>query len=300
MGDKTKIEWTDASWNPIRGCSRVSEGCRNCYAEAVAYRFSGAGQPYSGLAVLKNDHASWTGKVEFVEKHLLDPLRWKNPRRIFVNSMSDLFHENVQREWLKKIVTVMALAYWHTFQILTKRAENLSGFEEIVREVLHELQDLERNGGIAHRMVFKALDMRRRDKVDWEFPLPNVWLGVSDEGNQHGRLDILRDTPAAVRFVSIEPLIFDPGKVNLDGIHWVIVGGESGPNARPCELRWIDSIVKQCVASKTPVFVKQLGGNIPDDDQSYIQRVTGKSVHNSKGGDINEFPPELRIREFPH
>ncbi len=139
MGDKSKIEWTDATWNPIRGCSRVSEGCRNCYAERVAARFSGEGQPYQGLAVMTESGPRWTGEVRLIEEHLEDPLRWKKPRRIFVNSMSDLFHEKVKYEWIERIYEIMRAAHWHTFQVLTKRAERMRDFFSIYQAAKEDL-----------------------------------------------------------------------------------------------------------------------------------------------------------------
>jgi protein gp37 len=195
----------------------------------MAYRFSGAGKPYEGLAVLKNGHASWTGKVALVDNHLLDPMKWKNPRRIFVNSMSDLFHPNVPDEWIDSIFAVMALCPQHTFQVLTKRPEEM----------------LEYSSGCELRGL--------------ECLLPNVWLGVSDEGDQHQRIDILRQVPAAVRFISFEPLLFDPGIVNLKGISWVICGGESGKGARTMQHEWAADLRDQCIAAGVPYFFKQWG-----------------------------------------
>ena len=188
MGAKTGIEWTDATWNPIRGCSRVSEGCRNCYAERQALRFAGPGQAYEGLAVLQNGRPHWTGKIAFVEEHLLDPLRWRKPKRIFVNSMSDLFHENVTDEMRDKIFAVMALSPQHTFQVLTKRPKQMLGY-------------LERNatgGRIFH--VAQKLDAKGHGAGSGSWPLPNVWLGVSVENQVAAdeRIPLLLQTPAAV------------------------------------------------------------------------------------------------------
>ena len=241
MSDKTGIEWTDATWNPIRGCSRVSEGCRNCYAEHTAARFSGKGKPYEGLATIKNvqrpdgstltTEYHWTGEVRLIESALDAPLRWKKPRMIFVNSMSDLFHPKVQPQWMMKIFEVMARANWHTFQVLTKRPATMLDF-------------------LTHRNDLNVL--------------PNVWLGVSVEDRKTKfRIDWLRETPAAVRFLSIEPLLEEIGKLKLTGIHWVIVGGESGPCARPMHPDWARSVRDQCQAAGVPFFFKQWGEWMP-------------------------------------
>ncbi len=317
MGKDTGIEWTDATWNPIRGCSRVSEGCRNCYAEQMAYRFSAMGQPYAGLVVMKNNHARWTGKVDFVEKHLLDPLKWKPGRpifdassgelvgrdpkrslRIFVNSMSDLFHENVTDEMLDKIFAVMALCPQHTFQVLTKRPERML---EYLHQAVDE-RDMQRwhNAAIEAGIFQPKRTIGSFDEVEW--PLLNVWLGVSVENQAAAdeRIPVLLGTPAAVRFISAEPLLghvdivrFMPhwkcqcGAVampltdeitcscekpyeddwsrSLDGygLSWVIVGGESGPGARPMHPDWARSLRDQCAAAKVPFFFKQWGEWLP-------------------------------------
>jgi protein gp37 len=258
----------------------VSEGCRNCYAERDAYRFGQKpGSPFEGLTVLKNGHASWTGAIQFVEKHLLDPLKWKSvidgcrgferrgvlhdpkivcadcvrrPKRIFVNSMSDLFHEHVTDEMRDRIFAVMALAHQHTFQVLTKRPERMRDY----------ISRREESGPAWRRhavwMAMSAFDAGL-GMPEPQWPLPNVWLGVSDEGNQHQRIDVLRETPAAKRFISAEPLLFDPGTVDLTGIDWVICGGESGPHARPMHPDWARSLRDQCQAAGVPFFFKQWG-----------------------------------------
>jgi protein gp37 len=226
VGSKTSIEWTDSTWNPIRGCTRVSEGCRNCYAESVAYRFSGAGQPFEGLAVLKNAHPSWTGKIQFVEKHLLDPLKWKAPSRIFVNSMSDLFHENVTDEMRDRIFAVMALCPQHTFQVLTKRPERMLAYlrgmntnaDAVVRAVKACHFASEALQTLPSAAQFDAIESIPRG-------LPNVWLGVSVENQAAAdeRIPLLLRTPAAVRFISAEPLLGPVDLMRLRGS--VNVGG---------------------------------------------------------------------------
>lgn len=304
MSATTGIEWTDSTWNPLRGCSRVSEGRRNCYAEKIAYRFSGAGQPYAGLAVVKNGHASWTGKVEFVEKHLLDPMKWGRigvgevrdhsgklrgyeafrARRIFANSMSDLFHENVPDEWLDRIFAVMALCHWHVFQVLTKRPERMRSYlsSDALPARLVRAAD-----GIAKSLGGRAMVQATQiDDGMTGVTLPNVWLGVSVEHQDAAdeRIPLLLKTPAAVRFISAEPLLgpvsleelpsasgigryldalsnagVDAGALIPSKLDWVICGGESGPGARPMHPDWARSLRDQCAAAGVPFFFKQWG-----------------------------------------
>lgn len=247
--DGTKIEWTDATWNPIRGCSRVSEGCRNCYAERVAARFSGPGMPYERLAQMTKEGPRWTGTIRLVTEKLFDPIRWKRPRRIFVNSISDLFHENVPDSWIDMIFRRMHAARWHTFQVLTKRPERMKRYCEM-RFVQHHENPI------------------------WR-PLPNVWLGVSVENQATAdkRIPILLETPAAVRWISAEPLLgpleivryFEvlKGGPYFSGLDWVVVGGESGPGARPMHPNWARSLRDQCVAAGIPFFFKQWGDWAP-------------------------------------
>ena len=275
------IEWTDRTWNPVRGCSRVSEGCRNCYAEVIASRFgSVSGSPFNGFA----RDGKWTGRVELIEHRLRDPLSWRKPCRVFVNSMSDLFHEGLPDEAIDRVFAIMALAYQHTFQVLTKRPERM-----------HEYLRGHAAGG---RHIWRAAQQvempRGRNKPAPGWPLPNVWLGVSVENQAAAdRILVLLQTPAAVRFISAEPLLALVGlSAWLDSIDWVIVGGESGPNARGCHLGWIRSIVQQCKAADVPVFVKQLGAR----PYSATQHVT---IRDRKGGTMSEWPEDLRVREFP-
>jgi protein gp37 len=294
------ISWTNHTWNPIRGCSRVSEGCRHCYAEGVAYRFSGPGQPYEGLVTIGVDGArrrQWNGNVRFVEEHLLDPLKWKTPRRVFVNSMSDLFHENVSEQWVDWIWGVMALCPQHSFQILTKRAPQMlahlkrmsvrsPGPRERIWKIVQQMPGYDREHPKWTRIGANAFD-------NW--PLPNVWLGVSVE-NQAAvdeRIPLLLQTPAAVRFISAEPLLgpIDMGLIQRppefhrspygwhqwwpQKIHWVIVGGESGPNARPMHPDWARSIRDQCLSAGVPFFFKQSG------EWASVSEVAGPGRHHS-------------------
>jgi len=220
MSEKSTIEWTDATWNPVRGCTKVSPGCKHCYAETFAERFRGVpAHPYEQGFDLR-----------LVPEKLAEPLRWSSPKTVFVNSMSDLFHEGVGDEYIEQVVRVMQLANWHTYQVLTKRSERL--------------RDL-----LASRLEFAS-------------GLGHVWWGVSVEDRKYGvpRIAHLRDTAAAMRFLSVEPLLEDVGKLDLKGIHWVIVGGESGAGARPMKEEWVTSIREQCRACRVPFFFKQWGG----------------------------------------
>ena len=223
MGDRSGIEWTDATWNPVRGCTKISPGCKHCYAERFAERFRGVpGHPFEQGFDLR-----------LVPEKLDQPLRWRSSRRIFVNSMSDLFHESVPTEYIFRVGRVMQAAEWHTFQVLTKRHERL-------RALL--------NG-----------------ELDWMGSLSNVWWGVSVEDREYGlpRIDSLRSTNARVRFLSIEPLLEDLGEINLSEIDWVIVGGESGPHFRRMAGAWAERIRDQCLEARVPFFFKQWGGRSP-------------------------------------
>ncbi|TQV85221.1 phage Gp37/Gp68 family protein [Exilibacterium tricleocarpae] len=269
MADKTGIEWTDTTWNPIRGCSRVSEGCRNCYAETVANRFKRSGQPYHGL-IAKG--GQWNGEVKLVDYKLEDPLHWIKPRRVFVNSMSDLFHEKVPEDYIWNVFAVMALTPRHTFQILTKRPERMLKFMQHLNSSPDYLGDV-------------AAQYVEYDKIPEHkhWPPRNIWLGVSveDQLTADYRIALLMESPAAVRWVSIEPMI---GGVNLKKIavgggyvdaligarpawhplDWVVVGGESGHNARPMQADWVRNIRDQCADTKTAFFFKQWGAWAPN------------------------------------
>jgi protein gp37 len=214
------IEWTDATWNPVRGCTKISPGCKHCYAETFAERFRGVkGHPYEQGFDLR-----------LVPEKLTEPFTWRSPKLVFVNSMSDLFQAGVPDEYAKAVTQVMVTANWHTYQVLTKRSERL--------------RDL-----LATKLRFGA-----------EFE--HIWWGVSVEDRKYGllRIDHLRQTPAKVRFLSIEPLLEDLGQIDLSGISWVIVGGESGPGSRPMKREWVVSIRDQCREQRVPFFFKQWGG----------------------------------------
>ncbi len=298
MSDKTGIEWTDATWNPVRGCSRVSEGCRNCYAERVAARFSGPGKPYEGFAKVTaprdlldrvgGRRNGWTGEVRLINKHLADPLRWKKPRRIFVNSMSDLFHERLTNEQIAAVFGVMAAAPQHTFQCLTKRSKRMREWFAWIKE-RGDRWAPRRCGDAAEVAGAPVYRVGPNGRSPWNdsrcmWPLPNVWLGVSVENQAAAdeRIPDLLSTPAAVRFLSCEPQL---GEVDLrhvqhdrmfevdaltgdhgvrrplagrgPGIDWVIAGCESGPGARPCDVAWLRSLRDQCADAETAFFLKQ-------------------------------------------
>lgn len=304
---KTTIEWTEQTWNPVRGCSPVSPGCANCYAERQGGRFCGSGRPFDGFVQIgKNGNRGphWTGKVDLIE-HMLDiPLRTRKPTMWFVNSMSDLFHEGLSDEAIDRVFAVMALCPQHTFQVLTKRAKRMReyfGRQFVAGDVQIQANDLR----AIYRVPFAGDTMLRKfpftitpeealevSDVD-RWPLSNVWLGVSVEDQQRkSRIDELRETPAAVRFLSVEPLLEDIGTLDLRGVGWVIVGGESGPGARPFDVAWARSIVRQCQSANVPVFVKQLGAHVIQGGERRIKK-------DKKGGDPVEWPEDLRIRQMP-
>jgi protein gp37 len=361
LSDDTKIEWTDATWNPLRGCSRVSEGCRNCYAERVAARFCKPGEAYHGVAkntaprdrldAVGGRRNGWTGEVKLVEEHLADPLRWRRPRKVFVNSMSDLFHPNVPDGWIDRIFAVMALAPQHTFQVLTKRPERMRAYLSALTVERLEVAAAREFGDEAEVHLANWINgfSRPRSLPDdgnplngtvRRWPLPNVWVGTSveDQSTADERIPLLLSTPAAVRFASYEPALGavdftrirscsdewaasnPPVKTHhsalsthcgyTEALDWVIVGGESGPGARPFDVAWARSTIAACNAAGVACFVKQLGAGVS------MHRDLGRGVRDSardghaggeayipirdrKGGDWNEWPEDLRVREFP-
>ncbi len=247
MSIKSKIEWTEATWNPVRGCFKISPGCKHCYAENFAERFRGVpGHPYEqGF------------DVRLVPEKLADPLRWAKPKTVFVNSMSDLFQAAIPDAFIVKVVRIMEMTQWHTYQVLTKRAKRMSNMLE---------------GQL--RFAARA---------------PHIWWGVSVENKRYGlpRIDYLRAAPAAVRFLSIEPLLEDLGEVDLTGIHWAIVGGESGPGARPMKQEWVEAIRDQCENAGIPFFFKQWGG--------FQKKKTGRMLN----GRIYDAQPKRMVGPMP-
>src|ERR1041385_7549182 len=220
MSDNSAIEWTDATWNPVRGCTKISPGCKHCYAETFAERFRGvAGHPY--------EHGF---DPRLVPGKLNEPFNWATSRMVFVNSMSDLFHTYVPDEYIERVAKVMVAANWHTYQVLTKRADRLQ--------------------------------QRLSGSLSFAAQTRNIWWGVSVENKKYGlpRIDHLRKAPAHIRFLSVEPLLEDLGEVDLSDIHWVIVGGESGHGARPMKREWVLNILRQCREQRVKFFFKQWGG----------------------------------------
>ncbi|MGI4791825.1 MAG: DUF5131 family protein [Janthinobacterium lividum] len=250
MASESSIEWTQMTWNPVRGCTRVSEGCRNCYAERLATRFAGVGQAYEGLSIMTPSGPRWTNRVRLVPEVLEQPLRWRQPRLIFVNSMSDLFHPDVPLEFIRRVFNIIERCPQHTFQILTKRSERL-----------------------------------RELGPDLNWPV-NAWMGVSvEDARVTSRVIDLQHVPAEVRFLSVEPLIGPIDELPLDNIHWVIVGGESGPGARPIEQEWVESIFRQCREAEVAFFFKQWGGP--------RKSLTGRQLH---GQTYDEMPIPATVR----
>lgn len=241
MADGSAIEWTDATWNPVTGCTKITSGCLHCYAARFSERFRGvSGHPFEmGF------------DLTLRPERLDQPSRWKRPRMIFVNSMSDLFHKRIPRDFIDCVFDTMERASWHTYQILTKRSS-----------------------------LMRAYLTRRY--VESEAP-SHIWFGVSvEDSSATGRIDHLRQTPAAVRFISAEPLIGAIGPVRLDGIHWVIAGGESGPNARPTNIEWARELRDVCTSRGVPFFFKQWGGIRPKSG--------GRSLD---GREWSEFPTQV-------
>ncbi len=254
MSSQSSIEWTDSTWNPVRGCSKISPGCKHCYAETFAERFRGVpGHPYERGFDLR-----------LVPERLADPLRWSDPRMIFVNSMSDLFHDRVPEEYIEQVCEVMALAPWHIFQVLTKRSGRLSTL-------------------LAGRLCKFA-------------QLSHIWWGVSVENKRHGlpRVVQLQRSTATIRFLSVEPLLEDLGPLDLSGISWVIVGGESGPGARPLDGEWVRSVRDQCIKSKVPFFFKQWGGVRKKEHGRMLDGATHDGFPKIKRASV----PDLHKRKF--
>ncbi len=328
----TNIEWTDETWNPVRGCSRVSAGCDNCYAIRQAARQDRPNGAYEGLTARRKGRLDWTGKVVTVPQKLEEPLRWRKPRRVFVNSMSDLFHPAVPREFIAEVFAVMGICRLHIFQVLTKRPQRM---QKLISD--ESFKDQVGECGWATK---RRAEILHRDDAHRPWPWGNVHLGVSveDQATADERIPLLLQTPAAVRWVSAEPLL---GPVKLRGhvlkpeqaaycecghghgftrcpnygsvaqachvrgcactvfrrpkgisIDWVVTGGESGPDARSCDVAWIQSIVGQCKAADVRCFVKQLG-HCP------IIPAHWDDIRHLKGADPAEWPEDLRVREYP-
>jgi protein gp37 len=360
----SNIEWTDRTWNPVIGCTPVSPGCLNCYAAAMARRLEGMGKadyaprqveavmgtPYDKctpaktlrIAEVRGGRAVFTGEVRTLAHRLTEPLKWRKPCRVFVNSMSDLFHESVPFEFIDRVFAVMSLCPQHTFQVLTKRPDRMAEYFAVTNRsacVADSVRVLRIRGhgnpidDPTYLMKMGGFSLRK-------WPLPNVWLGTSVENQAAAdeRIPHLLRCPAAVRFLSCEPLLehvdlsafFGGTYIGLPGdevhtnynfgINWVIVGGESGPGARPCEVDWVRAIIRLCIEAEVPCFVKQLGsvpvlrecfdpetchGEIEWPDGTRFGSRDGGPVgrcvllKDRKGGDLSEWPGDFQVREMP-
>lgn len=287
----TTIEWTQRPgtkgevWNPTTGCDRISAGCDHCYAAPMAKRLKAMGQPKYQTDGDPRTSGPGFG-VAVHEDTLTVPLGWRKPRTVFVNSMSDLFHARVPRWFIAQVWHTMACTPQHTYQILTKRPERMA---RIVGD------DFGGGQNLLSELTAEQSAMRLYEKP---WPLPNVWLGTSVESADYvGRIDALRETSAAVRFLSLEPLLGPMPSLNLDGIGWVIIGGESGPNARLMDLGWLGEIIDQCRAADVPVFVKQLGTVWARDTSWGGYLVAGADRH---GRDPKYWPASVpKVRQYP-
>ncbi len=370
MSDSSNIEWTDATWNPVVGCSRVSAGCDHCYAVGMTRRLEGMSKAagfgltghraenYRGLTIELPQAAvdrgcgvngrHFNGEVRCVEEALEVPLRWKKPKRIFVNSMSDLFHPKVPFEFIDQVFAVMALSPQHTFQVLTKRPERMAEYlSQTPRETMSRPRRVgAQMGEFAADWPVSRVARCERTAGCPHWPLRNVWLGTSceDQAAADERIPYLLSCPAAVRFLSCEPLL-GPVRIHehwlrysystarravvehdrrvaegkptrrpaIGSVDWVIVGGESGPRARHCDVDSIRSIVRQCGAASVPCFVKQLGSKpYSDTDPVNGTPMVGRiyqptvgddfdtyRIDDRKGGDPSEWPEDLRVRQMP-
>lgn len=352
MSATTKIQWTEKTWNPVIGCSRVSPGCENCYAERQAahiVNMHGTGSQYARVVRYPTGVAPqglrplprWNGEVAFLPDRLSEPLRRRKPTMWFVNSMSDLFHERLTNEQIAAVFGVMAACPQHTFQVLTKRAERMREWFAWV-DGDQAMRSAHGPSALCAQAAEAKLGRRIFGMGPW--PLPNVWLGVSAEDQRRAdeRIPLMLQCPAAVRWVSAEPLL---GPIDLTslgaaqgawdedtwsinalsgltfcdgrnepaegaGLDWVVIGGESGPGARPCDVAWIRSLVRECKDAGAPAFVKQLGAE-PVMEGSGGERFgwpcgfevkggrTRLLLKNRKGGDPAEWPEDLRVREWP-
>ncbi len=330
MTATTKIEWTDATWPVVTGCSPVSDGCRNCYAARLAAGRLKHHPRYQGLTEIRSGRPVFNGTVRLNPDVLKQPMHWKRPRRVFVASMGDLFHPDVPDDFIVKTFAVMAASPQHKYQVLTKRPSRQREFIEWLGKSIKPLEAAAREMG--HSFTFQGIPL-----LNW--PLNNVWLGVSveDQPSADERIPLLLDTPAAIRFVSYEPVLeavdFSPwlplcwdetcrGRLKYRGpdwvcrrcemtdqnvcgnsLDWIIAGGESGPGARPFDLAWARDVIAQCWAAGVPVFVKQMGSNpfdpLADTGALVNNREPARPKFHGKGDDMAEWPNDLRVREMP-
>jgi protein gp37 len=312
MSAISPIEWTDATWNPTTGCTKVSPGCAHCYIERTP-----------GFRINGRKFVNGATDLQLHENRLEQPLHWRKPRRVFVNSLSDLFHADIPDAFIDRVFAVMAASPQHSFQVLTKRPRRMQAYMCRLAKSIRPLEEAARTVGRTFRYDDVGLLL---------WPIPNVWVGVSVENQRFAdeRIPLLLQTPAAVRFISAEPLLerlqlawegYGPYEYGYlrDGIDWVIVGGESGPGARPFDIAWARAIVAQCQATGVACFVKQLGAHVtwngiqggygdgpsniwPIGNGQLVDTRTGrfrKYLNDQKGGDPAEWPEDLRVREFP-
>lgn len=304
MADKSEIEWCDATWNPVLGCSKVSQGCKNCYAIRTAHRMAANPSPkigpaYAGLTSVQGGKSNWTGEVNFLRDRMGIPLKWKRPRKIFVNSQSDLFHDRITDAQIDDVFAVMALARQHTFQLLTKRPQRMLEYlrapgrkTEIAESMAMEAYDEESLPGRSGKLPQGCRREEREDGEtitvpDFAWPLANLHLGVSveDQATANERIPLLLQSPAAVRWISAEPLLgpihlgrlvffcegysdpeFQQERMGRRRLDWVVVGGESGPGARPMHPEWARQLRDQCGVACVPFFFKQWGEWAPSDE----------------------------------
>lgn len=308
MADRTGIEWTEATWNPLVGCDRISDGCTNCYAAREAAGRLAHLPAYNGLAVHPEGGgpAHFTGEIRTLSERLDQPIRWRRPRRVFVNSTSDLFHAGATDEFIAQVFAVMALAPQHTFQVLTKRSKRMAqllkhpDFWLKVIDAAEHLAEPEELGGLgaAYRRQYHATHFELFDDNRW--PLPNVHLGVSIEGDRWAfRADHLRATPAALRWISAEPLLGPLPSLNLDGIDWVVAGGETGPQSRPMHPNWVRDLRDRCAQRSVTFTFKQWGDWTPrgrladgaeppvDNDRTIIVNEAGNTRGRAAGSLTN-------------
>lgn len=297
MADNTRIEWTDSTWNPIVGCSRASEGCQHCYAERMAHRLGSNPTMQGRYAGLTDARGAWTGEARFIREALEQPFHWKRPRRIFVGSMTDLFHDSVPDEWIYSVLAVVALNPRHTFMVLTKRAARMRHFMATNQKSLRKrIEDtaMEHFGEEAWAFAANSMIGALKPALNVGWPMRNLWLGVTAENQARAdeRIPLLLETPAAVRFVSIEPML---GPVDLERyievglmkgkypkykllptLGWVIAGGETGPGARPMHPDWARSLRDQCAAAGVPFFFKSWGEWRPASTRQEAADIQGK------------------------
>lgn len=336
MSDTSKIEWTDATWNPVTGCTKVSQGCKHCYAERLFPRVYGGQKVVTRAECLPEEVRPRRFTDVWTHPDRLDqPLRWKKPRRIFVNSMGDLFHEDVPNQFIADVFAVMACTTRHSYQVLTKRPQRML---EWFRWLDAENHPFGFPSAVDPTRVWPQWTPARGNRGGYDncgprWPLENVWLGVSveDQASADERIPLILQTPAAIRFASYEPALdavnfkldhLKRHSIEGDGVKrldWLIVGGESGPKARPFDLAWARNTIKQCKAAGVPVFVKQLGRfPMPESDDLCGLRSKGHSFYRGftlrycdedervsvdlkdrAGGNPAEWPEDLRVREFP-